>query len=138
MLRFSCSLDKYVWNFYVKGAVNSLKYCYAQYINRGKSCILLVSTVDVTFELLTKTCVPLPWQPFGLAIQWDSTPLSMLEWHCIVQQKHTHSSSSASVKLSILYYLKVLVQLPSINSHLILYVIYSLSVSFMLLCRGIG
>lgn len=63
MLRSSCSLDKYVWNFYVKGAVNSLKYCYAQYINQGKSCIPLVSTVDVTFELLIKTCVPLPWQP---------------------------------------------------------------------------
>lgn len=97
MLRSSCSLDKYVWNFYVKGAVNSLKYCYAQYINQGKSCILLVSTVDVTFELLIKDLCPTSLAAFGLDIQWDSTPLSMLEWHCTVQQKHIHSSSSASV-----------------------------------------
>lgn len=114
MLRSSCSLDKYVWNFYVKGAVNSLKYCYAQYINQGKSCILLVSTVDVTFELLIKDLCPTSLAAFGLDIQWDSTPLSMLQWHCTVQQKHIHSSSSASVKLSVLYYLKVLVQL-SVN-----------------------
>ena len=123
MLRFSCSLDKYVWNFYVKGAVNSLRYRYAQYINQGKSCILLVSTVDLTFELLIKDLCPTSLAAFGLDIQWESTPVSMLEWHCIVQQKHMFSSLSASVKLSILYYLKVLVQLffNPFSSYLVCY-----------------
>lgn len=94
MLSFSRSLDKCVWNFNVKGAVNSLRYCYAQYINQGKSCIL-VSTFDLTFELLIKDLCPTSLAAFGLDIQWGSTPLSMLEWHCIVQQKHIFSVLSA-------------------------------------------
>lgn len=69
MLRFSCSLDKYVWNFYVKGAVNSSRNCYAQYNNQGKSCILLVSTVDLTFELLIKDLRPVSLAAFGLDVQ---------------------------------------------------------------------
>lgn len=123
MLSFSCSLDKYVLNFYAKGAVNSLRYCCAQYINQGKSCILLVSTVDLTFELLIKGLCPASLAAFGLNVQWESTPLSMLEWHCIVQQNHIFSSLSAWVKLSILHYLKALVQLffSPFSSYLVRY-----------------
>lgn len=70
-----------------------------------------MSTVDLTFELLIKDLCPTSLAAFGLDVQWESTFLSMLEWHCIAQQKHILSSLSASVKLSILYYLKVLGQL---------------------------
>lgn len=70
-----------------------------------------MGTVDLTFELLIKDLCPTSLAAFGLDVQWESTLLSMLEWHCIAQQKHIFSSVSAPVKLSILYYLKVLGQL---------------------------
>lgn len=103
MLRFSCSLDKYIWNFYVKGAVNSLRYCYAQYINQGNIYILLVSTLDLIYELLIKHLCPISLATYRLDVQEESTPLSILEWQCIFQKKHLSSSLSASVKLSVLY-----------------------------------
>lgn len=140
MLRFSCSLDKYGLNFYVKGAVNSLRYCYAQYINQGKSCILLMSTVELTFELLIKDPCPTSLVAFGLDIQWESTPLYMLEWHCIVQQKHIFSSLSARLKLSILYYLKVLVQLyfNPFSSYLVCYLFLVSTFHFTVWSHGMS
>lgn len=102
MLRFSCSLDKYIWNFYVKGAVNSLRYCYAQYINQGKNCILLVSTVDLTFELLIKDLCPISLAAYGLDVHWESTPLSMLEWHCYSTAKMLIQQFISTFKLSVL------------------------------------